>query len=636
MNPAKLLARTNAEWPLLCTLFRQVKSKIFGFSKRRFVSEQRRKKNNVTIHHWINCNDLVKSIREPEYLILLCNYYLEHKFNLLGGGWICMNIHSEAGNCSYQKINWHLDFKSGYRFDDKLPSSVIAKMKLPEGVDIKCPWELSRMQHLPQLALASLIQPSSKQKYYAEFENEIRDFIKSNPVGMGVNWACTMDVALRVVSWLVAYDIFAQTNNIDAEFNRIFINSLSDHASFIISHLEKNFVEDKSGNHYLSNLIGLLFIGHYIKSERLLRWYRFAVREYQREIMKQYLPDGGIYEFSTAYQRLDCELTSLALAIMLGNDEEISVEIVRRVSRSLDIMESIVGPDGKIIQIGDNDSGHALALCPIRDVQSPYDFCKENALSAEPVLNMMRSLFACYSTMITLEGNLINGLSGGKKIEYFSNQADEMEGNVFVSENYHNQQYKSIKKTRLNMSIPLPIQQNYFPHFGLVVYKATGFALYLRLPVDLKCGKLTHVHNDFLHIEIATKDLRVFADQGSYLYTSDLAMRNLFRSVEAHNVPRHKVEQLETEGCWKVQSRASGFLISLSNKHVSAAMRIGDIFHIRSIYIDENGITVIDKSNQPFEAPFHEFKYLSEGYGYISTNLAALSKGYPEIYEVEK
>ena len=53
----------------------------------------------------------------------------------------------------YEPIDWQVDFKSGYRWSEKTYYKFI-KYGHKLGVDIKVPWELSRMQYLIQLALA--------------------------------------------------------------------------------------------------------------------------------------------------------------------------------------------------------------------------------------------------------------------------------------------------------------------------------------------------------------------------------------------------------------------------------------------------------------------------------------------------
>jgi hypothetical protein len=117
--------------------------------------------------------------------------------------------------------------KSGYRWSAKKFYKDIKFGDKP-GVDVKVPWGLSRMQHLPQLTLlySSYHDKNSSikyNKYSQEFRNQILDFISTNPVGYGVNWACPMDVAIRAINWLVSYDIFSFSGvKYDSEFKIIF------------------------------------------------------------------------------------------------------------------------------------------------------------------------------------------------------------------------------------------------------------------------------------------------------------------------------------------------------------------------------------------------------------------------------
>ena len=75
-------------------------------------------------------------------------------------------------------------------------------------------------------------------KYAEEFANQITDWIKNNSVGFGVNWSCTMDVAIRAANWLVAKEHFSEEGLIPDNFWNEFYTSIYEHGKFIIKHLE--------------------------------------------------------------------------------------------------------------------------------------------------------------------------------------------------------------------------------------------------------------------------------------------------------------------------------------------------------------------------------------------------------------
>ena len=103
---------------------------------------------------------------------------------------------------SYVPIDWHVDFKSGYRGNPKIYYKDI-KYGHKVGVDVKVPWELSRFQHLTTLGEAYFL--SNDEKYVKEFVNQITDWIENNPPKFGVNWTCTVDVAIRACSRLLGW-----------------------------------------------------------------------------------------------------------------------------------------------------------------------------------------------------------------------------------------------------------------------------------------------------------------------------------------------------------------------------------------------------------------------------------------------
>ena len=149
---------------------------------------------------------VVEKIKEAD---LTC----EHVFDLLGSS---PKKLSKEGK-GYQPIDWHSDFKKGYRWDPRYGHI--------EGVDVKVPWELSRFQHLNILGQAYVL--TKDRKYADEFVNQINDWVDHNPVGFGVNWHCAMDIAIRAANWLVAQEFFQDIE--DKGFWNKFYKSIYNH-----------------------------------------------------------------------------------------------------------------------------------------------------------------------------------------------------------------------------------------------------------------------------------------------------------------------------------------------------------------------------------------------------------------------
>jgi len=306
----------------------------------------------------------------------------------------------------YLPIDWQLDFKSGYRWSERTWYGDVRYGHRP-GADIKVPWELARMQHLPQLALAHALAvrgaPSlrSPEVYATEFRNQVLDFIATNPPRWGVNWASTMDVAIRVANWLVAHDLFrGHRAEFDPEFIAIFARSVYEHGCHIVRNLE--WSPEARGNHYLADVVGLLFVAAYLpRTPQIDAWLAFGIQELVAEVRCQFTPDGGNFEASTSYHRLSAELvvhaTALALALPAEKQRALQTYDHRlkrdrpqlrpaplpffpapdgigsvpfpawyfeRLERMAEFTMHATKPSGRVLQIGDSDNGRFLKLNP--------------------------------------------------------------------------------------------------------------------------------------------------------------------------------------------------------------------------------------------------------------------------------
>ena len=385
---------------------------------------------------------------KAEEIAGVTQHYLEHRFDLLGSGWIqvkhgmmCVGIEGiryqmGMGNLAereghwlkewinpsnlkmsqriwqlvdtdYVPIDWHLDYKSGYRWSEGTWYLRIPHGHKP-GVDIKMPWELARMQHLPHLVWAHILsangekgfQPSKV--YIREFRNQVLDFIATNPPRFGVNWRSTMDVGIRISNWLVAYDLFRTCGvTFDESFETIFFQSVYQHGRHIVNNLEWD--ERLRGNHYLSNIVSLLFVASYLPcTPETDAWLAFAIKELVDEVGYQFNKDGSNFEASSSYHRLSAEMVvyATALTLALHSEKKIALKkydchLVRGVSnlrhgyinqyplaggkefipfptwyiekleKMAEFTMHIVKPNGYIPQIGDNDNGRFLKLQPL-------------------------------------------------------------------------------------------------------------------------------------------------------------------------------------------------------------------------------------------------------------------------------
>jgi uncharacterized heparinase superfamily protein len=501
----------------------------------------------------------------------------EHAFDLLGSGPVKLKapgkrLSTENG---YRPIDWHTDFKTGYCWN---PKKYYTSIERPYGkADIKVPWELSRFQHLVTLGQAYWLVED--QKYPKEFYNQIEDWIENNPYRFGVNWACTMDVAIRAVNWIFGFYFFADASEIPDRFWVKFLKSLFLHGRFILNNLEIAYdIEGNKirGNHYLSNVVGLVFLGIFLKdTEEGKKWLNYGIKELATEMKFQVNDDGSDFESSIPYHRLVLELFVTSAVLCKINDIRLPREFWIRLERMFEFVMFYTKPDGHAPQIGDNDSGRLWVLSNYGD----WDVNDHRyMLSIGAVLfnrpDFQQAAGGIHQEILWLFGNkgiqmataLLpagrpNGKSGGSK--------GFPDSGYFVMRNDDNYMIISAGKVGTN-------------------------------------GIGNHKHNDILSFELFVHGKSFIIDPGTYVYTADPNARNLFRSTAYHNTIQVDDEEINsfsqdivfrmTEDAnlevnsWEVTDRYDFF----DAEHIGYKKLSQPIKHRRQIYFDKlEGLWII-------------------------------------------
>jgi hypothetical protein len=227
----------------------------------------------------------------------------------------------------------------------------------PGGPDIRVLWELNRMGHAVTLAWAYDI---AKDEAYAEsFFSHLETWIAQNPYGRGANWNCAMEVALRAINLLAAFDIFRRSNACTANRLTLILQLFDQHGRFILDNNEFSYLV--TSNHYLSDVIGLFWIGIMLPElEHSSEWREFGLREMLREMDKQILPDGGHFEASTGYHKFVTEMLLCSFLLAKNNGIEIPQKYWNKLSAMLEYVRAILRPDGRAPLIGDADGSQIV------------------------------------------------------------------------------------------------------------------------------------------------------------------------------------------------------------------------------------------------------------------------------------
>lgn len=281
----------------------------------------------------------------------------EHCWPLLGFGERCFGKPIQWTRDPLSNYVWPLD----YHRDIKLLRS--------DGSDVRVVWELNRFGH--SLTLASAYSSTKDERYAAEFWAQLKSWIDQNPYGRGPNWNCAMEVALRAINLLAAFETFRHSPNLDAASLRSFLQLLQQHANYIERNLEFSWLS--TSNHYLSDVIGLTWLGlmlpELVDSET---WCEYFGEEMLQEMEKQVLPDGADFEASTGYHRFVTELFLYTFWLSRSNGGRIEKKYWTKLKQMLLYTRAYLRPDGMAPLIGDTDSGQVLPFVHRRADEHAY------------------------------------------------------------------------------------------------------------------------------------------------------------------------------------------------------------------------------------------------------------------------
>jgi hypothetical protein len=405
-----------------------------------------------------------------------------------------------------QVMDWHKDYASTRHWDNAKPASELDFMLSEQGSDVKYAWELSRCHWFTWLGMAYLFEKqehndtTSQERRAQAFKRDVESWCAANPLGIGINWAMPMEVAIRATNWIFATSFFHASPSLDATFWQGFMRVLWQHGKHLEYNLE--YVRNNA-NHFMSNAMGLLVLGAFFMKQEWQqgrndgkRWFLKGKAFVQKEIMRQFYEDGVNYEKSTSYHRFVTEMCTIAFAAAERVHSPFDAVYIQRFTAAHAYIFAYSRHDGSAPRFGDTDNGRVLRY-----------MASENFNNHLKNIDFEKIFFYTPSNLETLQNNSTQNY-------YFQH---------FTSGNYI-------------------VWKNHAAHFFADVgdYGMNGWG--------------GHGHNDCLSFELWAFGQSVVIDSGTGFYTSNIAMRNALRSTKAHNtVMVENAEQTEYAGLWRIQ-----------------------------------------------------------------------------------
>jgi Heparinase II/III-like protein/Heparinase II/III N-terminus len=279
--------------------------------------------------------------QQAERIIHQADKICRHHFDLLGFEDL------DFGN----PINWHLDPVHGKQAPKKA-SYKVRYLDFDQVGDSKVIWELNRHQHFVTLAKAYRL--TDDRRFADELLQQWRHWHTENPYAIGINWASSLEVAFRSLSWIWMYQLLEGTSAMPQGFRQDWLRAQALSGRHIERYLSTYF---SPNTHLLGEAVALFFLGVLCPElSRAEQWKSQGWEIILQEAQRQVQPDGFHFEQSTYYHvyALDFFLHAAVLASL--NGIEIPSDFEKTLEKMLDAL-SLLSRCGAPPRFGDDDGG---------------------------------------------------------------------------------------------------------------------------------------------------------------------------------------------------------------------------------------------------------------------------------------
>jgi len=363
-----------------------------------------------------------------------------------------------------------------------------------ETGDCKYVWEPNR--HHQMVVLGRAYRLSGDIRFAKAVAEQLDSWLRQNPYGLGMNWRSGLELGIRLINWVWAYDLIKDSGAVDDELYGRFLDSVSRH----VWEIDRKYSRGSSvNNHLIGEAAGVFTATSYFRDMKNASLWRNKSREILiREILNQTYPDGGTKEQAIGYHMFVIQFFVITGLIARKTGQDFPESYWSRLEKMFEFINKLNEGGENIPKFGDCDDGYVL------DIGS-------NPLGIKEWLAVGAALFG-RNDFIT-SGDLM------EPIEWLPG--------ISVQD-------VSLAKNRKCSSIA-------FGQSGYYLLQCGDLDSPQRISVVFDCGPLGmgtlagHGHADALSFTLRVFGKDILVDPGTYDYFSYPQWREYFRSTRAHN-----------------------------------------------------------------------------------------------------
>jgi Heparinase II/III-like protein/Heparinase II/III N-terminus len=418
---------------------------------------------------------------------------IERAESIVSGRFSLLGLHElDFGN----PVDWQLEPVSGKK-SPLVHWSRIDYLNAAVAGDKKITWELNRQQYFQVLGRA--YWHTGDERYGETFARHFNAWMDCNPPKLGINWASSLEVALRAISWLWSLHFFKDSPHLTPALFVRGLKFLYLHARHLESYLSTYF---SPNTHLTGEALGLFYISTLLPEFRHAERWRSVGRRILLEQLERHIrPDGVYFEQTSYYHRYTTDFYTHFLLLLRAATAPREAALEEKLAALLDHLMHLTRPDGTTPLFGDDDGGRLAWL----DERAPDDF---RATLATGATIFKRPDYKFVASEATEETLWLTGAEGLREFDALRAAAPAEGSRAFADGGYY------------VMRDGWTSESNY---------------------LLLDCGPHgtlngAHAHADALSIIAASTHGRTtLVDSGTYTYTGSAALRNQFRATAAHN-----------------------------------------------------------------------------------------------------
>ena len=409
----------------------------------------------------------------------------EHHFDLLGFRQLSFGV----------PVDWHLEPLAGKRAP-LVHWSRLNYLDADRFGDKKITWELNRHQYFATLGQAYWL--SGDERYAQTFSAHINSWCSDNPPKLGINWASSLEVAFRSISWLWALHFFRHSPSLTPETFTAIAKFLYLNALHLETYLSTYF---SPNTHLTGEALGLFYLGTLLPEfKESDRWRKTGLRILIEQLDKHVQSDGAYFEQSTYYHRYTTDFYLHLRILLAANDDLVPKEVDLKLQQLLDFLMYAKRPDGRTPMVGDDDGGRLMKL----DDRPANDF---RATLSTGAAVFRRADYKFVAEEPAEETLWLLGAAGLRTLDELVGREPAKQSMGFDESGYY------------------VLRDSWTPEANYMFFDCGHHG------AD-NCG---HAHADALSFELAVKGRTLLIDPGTFTYTASKEMRDSFRSSAAHN-----------------------------------------------------------------------------------------------------